>query len=132
MSHPRSAIPKHYWNSQLWFDVADGEIKIDPETGNSLPETKTVEVAAILKPSIDKTKERSQPGTDISEIYVKGYLCDPLQMPIKPPCEVRCEISGKQGRLRIPALIQSPYGAEVRERVIGQKIEGYFLVQGGA
>lgn len=124
-----SSVPPRYWNATLIFETVTTELVIDSETGNMLPKSSKVETKAIVKQS-SKGLARSQPGQNVSEIPVVGYMAQPVKMPVQPPVEVSAIVDGKRGRLRIPALIRTPYETELQEKHSGQKFEGFFTVQG--
>lgn len=116
-----------YANATLFVPVMGDRIKVDPETGNEIPVAEIVEITAMLKQesSKDDTKERSLPGIDLSEVFLKGYLVAPMQLPERVSLPLECEaiVDGCRGRIKIPLLIKSPYRVEKKT---GLKIQAYF------
>lgn len=126
----KSAIPSKYWNATLIFEVAGDRLVADPVTGNLSPVSDCVETRAVIKEDTTLKKEHQQPGQGINEIPIRGYMAQPTKMPVQPPIEIDAIIDRKRGRLRILALVRSPFETEIQERYAGQKFEGYFKVQG--
>ena len=125
----KSSIPESYWNAVLYFEVEGKGFKQDSETGNLTLATDTVVCKAILKQE-SRGRSLSQPGQNVSEISVVGYMASPTKMPVQPPVEVEAEIDGKRGRLKIPLSVRTPYAGDLQEKYAGQKIQGTFRVQG--
>jgi hypothetical protein len=134
----------NYANAILKLKVAtSASLVTDPETGNVLPVTETVEYGALLKskPSKDDMKLRTLAGVDAASIYVEGWLVGVINLGIiqgletaffpegvKVPLEMEAVVDGRVGRLQILPSVASPYGVD---RYTGQKIFGYFSYRKG-
>lgn len=118
-----------YANSILYIPVYNSDLITDPSTGNKTPNSTILEVLAILNEDYVKFAREERPkdrfGQDTNEIYLKGYLVDPMFFPdgITFPLACKAKINEIEGILRIPLLIPSSYNVA---EIIGTKIVGYF------
>jgi hypothetical protein len=130
-----------YANTTLKLARAEyGDLTFDPETGNAIPATQTIQYKATLKASSSKDdlKLRELPGVDAGSVFFKGWivgLVDPITgetmgletafLPEigKSPVEMDAIIDGQEGRLFVLPNISSPFGVDLKT---GQRIAGFF------
>ncbi|HAX75726.1 MAG TPA: hypothetical protein DCY88_07805 [Cyanobacteria bacterium UBA11372] len=126
-----SAIPRRYWNGRIWVETQEAVLESDPETGNLLPKKSIVECQVFVKEDSLRPTVSTQPGQGIQEIAVIIRMAMPTRLPVSPPLnKVKMEYNKQMGWLRIPVGIQSSCEQQIQERIAGQKLKGYFAIQG--
>lgn len=100
-----------------------GELRQNPKTLNMEPVQTPIQLTALLGATTKDPTERTMPGVDVNEVYVRGHLVNPMSFPagVKPPLECDVEIGGQRGRLRLEQTIPFP----ALENRIGRFLQGY-------
>jgi hypothetical protein len=116
-------------NAQLAFEVGGGLLTTDPDTGNTVQNTETVEYLAAL--NLEAPSWEGQPGTDNSTYRCTGRLLSPdrLDSRITNGSQAEAIINGYHGRFELVfdlAMDRAAY------RDIRQSIQGTFRVIGGS
>jgi hypothetical protein len=117
-------------NASLTFQVGDGTITTDLETGNPIESTTPVTISCKLdqrkEPSFDpaRTQPRNLPG-----IYMEGYAIDPAIIPtsIARDAVATANINGLIGKFHmVPKMQLAALEVLGFTELTGQKIAGYF------
>lgn len=115
-------------NAILTFSVANGQLTVDPNTGNVMPAVEPLTIKAYLKPSNvqgNKAPQATAPGVSAATEEMQGYAVDPMAMPVRINnlAEADAVIDGKSGRFIIRIPTQSAFGVN---DVTGDRIYGLF------
>jgi hypothetical protein len=116
-------------NAQLAFDVSTGYAATDPNTGNTIQATETVEYLAAL--TLQAPTWKGETGADTTTYSCRGRLLSPstLDPRITNGSQADCTINGYRGRFE---LVFDLTMDSAHRRDLRQNIEGTFRVIGGA
>lgn len=115
-------------NAELSFKLGNGSVTTDPETGNPVQLTETVEYLAAL--SLEAPGWTGKPGMDETAYRCQGRLLSPpvLDPRITNGTQAEARINGTRGRLELVFdLSMDAY----HRRDLRQSIQGTFRVIGG-
>ena len=116
-------------NAVLTFQVGTDKSSTDPDTGNVIETTETLEYLASLAPT-GPAWDGSQGGADTSRYTVQGRLLSPsfLDVRITNGAQADCTLNGIRGRLELTfdLKMDAYHRASIR-----QSIQGTFTVIGG-
>lgn len=115
-------------NAELAFELATGLVATDPETGNAIQSTETVEYLAALV--LEAPNWTGQPGADQTVYPCRGRLLTPstLDPRITNGSQARAVINGAIGRFELvfDLAMDAVHRSDLR-----QSIQGTFRVLGG-
>ncbi len=116
-------------NAQLAFEVGGPIFSTDPNTGNAVQFTETVEYLAALK--LEAPAWSGQPGADNSSYSCSGRLLSPVRLDprITNGSQAEAIINGYRGRFELVFDLDMDRGAY---QDIRQSIQGTFRVIGGS
>lgn len=123
-----------YFNATLSVKAYAGPGHEDPDTGNWIDGASApLTVRALLEPvsNLSTTGARLSSGLDVSEVYLQGWLVDPLDFPtgFDLPAQINATLDGRIGVFNCVLKPRSPWGDE---KILGRMVEGVFRVVGGA
>lgn len=115
-------------NAQLAFEVGGIQTTVDPDTGNTVQTSETVEYLASL--NLEAPSWNGQPGADNSSYTCSGRLLSPTRLDtrITNGSQADAVINGYYGRFELVFELDMDRAAY---RDIRQSIQGTFRVIGG-
>lgn len=115
-------------NASLAFEVAGATLTVDPETGNQVAATETVNYLATLQ--LNRGRWDKQVGIDESTFPCTGRLLSPatLDPRIVSGSKAAAVINGRRGRFELQEDLGAPVGTMP---LLRQQISGTFRVTGG-
>ncbi len=115
-------------NAELSFQLGNGTVTLDPETGNPVQLTETVDYLAAL--SLQAPEWTGKPGADDTVYRCQGRLLSPsvLDPRITNGSQAEARINGTRGRLELVFdLSMDAY----HRRDLRQTIQGTYRLIGG-
>ena len=110
----------------LYVEVTGQEL-IEDHLGNIVPSVSKTPFLCYLKETGAKDDLRQQRpgGLGISQVYMEGYLVEPMVFPpsVVLPREFEAECDGKRGKFSAMVHNQQPWEREYT----GTKIEGWWI-----
>lgn len=105
----------------LYLDVATDELIQDGN--NWVPATQSIEAIAYLKQTTKEAKQIAQPGVNVSQVHVKGYLVSPMHFPNGVrPTQCKVKLGKREATLEFLPVADKPFSTE---RYTGDYIEGW-------
>lgn len=130
MAIPANLIASYapWGNAQLAFEVGSGFATVDPDTGNAIQSTETLEYLAAL--TLQAPAWKPEVGVDSTTYSCQGRLLSPatLDPRITNGSQANCVINGYRGRFE---LIFDLAMDGFAYRDLRQTITGTFRVVGG-
>lgn len=115
-------------NATLAFQVAGATLTVDPETGNQVAATETINYLATLR--LNRGRWDKQVGVDESTFPCTGRLLSPatLDPRIVSGSKAAAVINGRRGRFELQEDLGAPVATMA---LLRQQISGTFRVTGG-
>jgi hypothetical protein len=130
MAIPAATIANYapWGNAQLAFEVGGSTLSVDPDTGNTVQTSETVEYLAAI--NLQAPSWTGQPGADNSSYSCSGRLLSPARLDprITNGSQANAVINGYYGRFELVFELNMDREAY---QDIRQSIQGTFRVIGG-